>query len=85
MRFWSIALHTEMATSKVAVVRTSPRTVLEDYHRLMNLAGHQDVVDRSAIDHVLVRGLAKVTCVALLAAITSNLLQHAATLLGSSG
>jgi IS5 family transposase len=34
------------------------------------------------IDHVLVRGLAKVTCVALLAAITSNLLQHAATLLG---
>ena len=34
------------------------------------------------IDHVLVRGLAKVTCVALLAAITSNLLQHATTLLG---
>jgi IS5 family transposase len=34
------------------------------------------------IDHVLVRGLAKVTCVALLAAITSNLFQHAATLLG---
>jgi hypothetical protein len=28
-----------------------------------------------------VRGLAKVTCVALLAAIASNLLQHAATLL----
>jgi hypothetical protein len=33
------------------------------------------------VDHFLVRGLAKVTCVALLAAIASNLLQHAATLL----
>ncbi len=32
------------------------------------------------VDHVLVRGLAKVTCVALLGAITSNLLQHAAAL-----
>ena len=28
--------------SKVAVVRTSPETVLEDYHRVMNLAGYQD-------------------------------------------
>src|SRR5262245_53628188 len=37
-----------MATSKVAVVRTSPRTVLEDYHRLMNLAGYQAVVDKNA-------------------------------------
>jgi transposase len=34
------------------------------------------------IEQFLVRGLAKVTCVALLAAITSNVLQHAATLLG---
>jgi transposase len=34
------------------------------------------------VDQFLVRGLAKVTCVALLAAITSNVLQHAATLLG---
>lgn len=33
------------------------------------------------VDHFLVRGVAKVTCVALLGAITSNLLQHAATLL----
>ena len=33
------------------------------------------------VDHFLVRGLAKVTCVALLGAITSNLLQHAAALL----
>jgi transposase len=33
------------------------------------------------VDHFLVRGLAKVTCVALLGAIASNLLQHAATLL----
>jgi transposase len=33
------------------------------------------------VDHFLVRGLAKVTCVALLGAIASNLFQHAATLL----
>ena len=30
--------------SKVAVLRTSARTVLEDHHRLMNLAGYQDVL-----------------------------------------
>jgi transposase len=34
------------------------------------------------VDQFLVRGLAKVTCVALLAAITSNLLQHASAFLG---
>ncbi len=33
-----------MSQSKVAIVRTSPETVLEDYHRLMNLAGYQDIV-----------------------------------------
>lgn len=33
------------------------------------------------VDRFLVRGLAKVTCVALLGAIASNLLQHASTLL----
>ena len=37
-----------MATSKVAIVRTSPQTVLEDYHRVMNLAGYQEVVDKTA-------------------------------------
>ena len=37
-----------MAKSKVAVVRTSPRTVLEDYHRLMNLADYRAVLDPSA-------------------------------------
>jgi uncharacterized protein (DUF362 family) len=37
-----------MSKSKVAVVRTSPETVLEDYHRLMNLAGYQDVIARDA-------------------------------------
>jgi uncharacterized protein (DUF362 family) len=31
-----------MAQSKVAVLKTAPRTVVEDYHRLMNLAGYQD-------------------------------------------
>ncbi len=34
-----------MSRSKVAVLRTSPATVLEDYHRLMNLAGYQEVID----------------------------------------
>ncbi len=34
------------------------------------------------VDQFLVRGVAKVTCVALLAAIASNLLQHANVLLG---
>ena len=34
--------------SKVAIVQTTPQTVLEDYHRLMNLAGYQEVVDKSA-------------------------------------
>jgi len=33
-----------MPASKVAVLRTHPSTVLEDTHRLMNLAGYQDVV-----------------------------------------
>jgi uncharacterized protein (DUF362 family) len=37
-----------MNRSKVAVLRTSPETVLEDYHRLMNLAGYQDVVAKDA-------------------------------------
>jgi len=34
--------------SRVAILRTSPRTVLADYHRLMNLAGYQEVIDRTA-------------------------------------
>jgi uncharacterized protein (DUF362 family) len=34
--------------SKVAVLRTSPATVLGDYHRLLNLAGYQDVVPKDA-------------------------------------
>ncbi len=33
--------------SKVAILRTSPRTVLEDYHRLLNLADYQQTVDKS--------------------------------------
>ncbi len=37
-----------MSRSKVAVLRTSPRTVLEDYHKLMNLAGYQDTVSKDA-------------------------------------
>lgn len=34
--------------STVAILRTSPATVLEDYHRLMNLAGYQDVLAKDA-------------------------------------
>jgi len=33
-----------MGRSKVAVLRTEPSTVFGDYHRLMNLAGYQDVL-----------------------------------------
>ncbi len=36
-----------MKRSTVAIVRTRPATVLADYHRLMNLAGYQEVIDRS--------------------------------------
>ena len=34
-----------MTASRVAVLRTSPRTVLADYSELMNLAGYRDIVD----------------------------------------
>ena len=33
-----------MNRSRVAVVRTSPRTVFEDYHRVMNLADYRSVI-----------------------------------------
>jgi uncharacterized protein (DUF362 family) len=37
-----------MSRGKVAILRTSPATVLADYHRLMNLADYQSVLDREA-------------------------------------
>ncbi|HQZ39979.1 MAG TPA: DUF362 domain-containing protein [Vicinamibacterales bacterium] len=37
-----------MARSTVAVLKTSPATVLRDYHALMNLAGYQDVLAKDA-------------------------------------
>jgi len=37
-----------MRNAKVAILRTSPATVLRDYHELMNLAGYQDVLARDA-------------------------------------
>ncbi len=37
-----------MPPSQVAILKTSPRTVLSDYHELMNLAGYQRVIDREA-------------------------------------
>ena len=36
----------DMKRSKVAILRTSPATVLRDYHRLMNLAGYQDALPK---------------------------------------
>jgi uncharacterized protein (DUF362 family) len=36
-----------MSKSKVAILRTTPGSVLADYHELLNLAGYQQVVDRS--------------------------------------
>ena len=37
-----------MKKSRVAVLTTSTRRVFADYHRLMNLAGYQDYLDRDA-------------------------------------
>ncbi len=37
-----------MSRATVAILKTTPATVLSDYRRLMNLAGYQDVVDKSA-------------------------------------
>jgi uncharacterized protein (DUF362 family) len=37
-----------MPRSTVAILRTSPATVLADYHELMNLARYQDVIARDA-------------------------------------
>ena len=37
-----------MSKSKVAILTTTPATVLADYHRLMNLAGYQDVIAKDA-------------------------------------
>ena len=34
--------------SKVAILRTTPATVLSDYHEAMNLAGYQDVLAKDA-------------------------------------
>ncbi len=33
--------------AKVAVLRTSPATVLDDYHKLLNLAGYQEVLPKN--------------------------------------
>jgi uncharacterized protein (DUF362 family) len=34
-----------MSKSRVAVLKTTPRTVLADYHEVMNLAGYRQIVD----------------------------------------
>ena len=35
-----------MSRTQVAILRTSPRTVVRDYHRLLNLAGYQQVLPK---------------------------------------
>ena len=37
-----------MTRSKVAVLKTKPATVRSDYHELLNLAGYQETLDKSA-------------------------------------
>src|SRR6266404_2278632 len=37
-----------MANARVAILRTSPETVLRDYRRVLNLAGYQDVIAKDA-------------------------------------
>src|SRR5437016_9307435 len=37
-----------MARTRVSILRTSPATVLRDYHSVMNLAGYQEVVRKDA-------------------------------------
>jgi hypothetical protein len=37
-----------MPKPKVAILRTSPATVLRDYHSVMNLAGYQGVLAKDA-------------------------------------
>src|SRR6476619_862595 len=37
-----------MPTTEAALLRTTPATVVTDYPSLINLAGYQDVVDRTA-------------------------------------
>jgi len=37
-----------MSKAKVAILKTSPRTVLEDYHRLLNLADYQNALPKDA-------------------------------------
>jgi uncharacterized protein (DUF362 family) len=37
-----------MSSSKVAILKTTPATVLEDYQRLLHLADYQDSVDKTA-------------------------------------
>ena len=36
-----------MSRATVAILKTQPSTVIHDYHELLNLAGYQDIVDRS--------------------------------------
>ena len=36
-----------MSKATVALLRTTPRTVLADYHELLNLARYQEVLDKS--------------------------------------
>ena len=36
-----------MSRSTVAILKTQPSTVIDDYHELLNLAGYQEVIDKT--------------------------------------
>jgi len=75
------------AASDEPIVQWRARMETEEARRLYRArAGLCELMNahlrtHHGVDNFLVRGLAKVTCVALLAAITSNLMTHASTLL----
>jgi transposase len=68
-----VAWRERMATDEVQRVYKARASLCE----LTNAHGRA-----RGLNHLLVRGLGKVTCVVLMTAIASNLLQHAAVLLG---
>ena len=47
-----------MPRSTVAILRTTPGTVLADYHELMNLARYQDVI--GILDRLQLGGIKRV-------------------------
>ena len=82
-----VIVDTTQADDDSAIVAWRERMVTDEANKLYRARAslcelmNAHLRTHHGVDHFLVRGLAKVTCVALLGAIASNLLQHAATLL----